>query len=180
MGKSYSFSMPSILEQSSKFTKELMQAQIERYIDPPSERPYKWRFDHQDELENIEYRTEHISVVRQFWTPPEKERDEAQGAWGSMFFWKFVKPERLDENNSRVCYDTTDWEYPKTCKTWKTLESAKEYIDHQLALDARKEALQPFVDFLKKMPCTCGEYGSVNDREYLYYAAELADLKTKE
>jgi hypothetical protein len=50
----------------------------------------------------------------------------------------------------------------------------------KLSFEANAEALKPIVKFLEKdMPCTCGEYGMLSDREYLEKANELLLLFKK-
>ena len=36
--------------------------------------------------------------------------------------------------------------------------------------------LAPIIAFLKDLPCSCGEHGSIEAREYIRYAAQLAEI----
>jgi hypothetical protein len=168
--------LPEMLRYSQQVTQKYLYDRMLESVDPPAQRPYKWRVAGTGTVQTYEYRGQIIEEQRTFWTPPEKELPEGERhGWP---FYHFAKPLGLDEKNSYIRFTTQDFD-SKWHKSHLTLEDAKAYIDTELALSKRAESLASVIDFLKRMPCSCGEYGDVSDREYLRFAAELTDLIAK-
>jgi len=136
--------------------------------------PYSWHITSHDDIETTDYRGRAIVTRRDQWVPPEKTRERNRS---SIFAGdRTERPDELDENNTAIVYRTPSFDNPNSKRTFDAVDKAKAYIDNELALDAQTESLAPIIAFLKDLPCSCGEYGSIDDREYIRYAAQLAEI----
>ena len=137
--------------------------------------PFSWHVVSEEDLETSDYRGRAIVTRRNQWVAPEKTRERGKSF---LFFHadRTERPEELDEKNTAIVYRTPNFDNPNSDRTFDAVDKAKAYIDDELALDAQTESLAPIIAFLKDLPCSCGEYGSIEAREYIRYAAQLAEI----
>ena len=139
-------------------------------------KPYSWTQVGEEVLHVENYKGEEIKEIRFTYAPPEKEREPSNFSF-SMFGGG--KPDGLRKDNTTRRFETRNWS-EKYKRYHMTAEKARAYVQENLDIDALAARLAPLVKFLEHdMPCTCGEYGMLSDREYLERAYEAFAIAKK-